>query len=111
MQKFIDSHWSWAMQFLYNTSAKICNKSANYKTQKFWFAVFEAWFKYIFHCLQQKTILKFVKRLILSKIYNYGLRLKNIQALSIKSARDLEFGNSRVRCAFLGKFCMYIINK
>ena len=57
----------------YNTSAEICNTSTNYKIQKFWFAVFEAWFKYIFHCLQQKTILEFVKRLILSKICSYGL--------------------------------------
>ena len=81
MQLFLDSHWSEAVQFSCNTSAEICNISANYKILKFWFAVFEAWFKYIFHCLQQKTILEFVKRLILSKICNYGISLKNIQSV------------------------------
>ena len=34
-----------------------------------------------FAVYKHKTILEFVKRLILSKICNYGIRLKNVQSL------------------------------
>ena len=81
MQKYLDSNWSRAVKYLCNTSGEIFNTSANYKIQKFWYAVFEASFKYIFYCFQHKTVLEFVKRLILSKMSNYGIRLKNIQSL------------------------------
>ena len=73
MQKFVDSHWSRAVQFSRKSCTEICNASANYKIQ--------IWFKFIFHCLQQKTILAFVKQLNLSEIYNYGTLLKIIQLL------------------------------
>ena len=55
MQKFLDSHWSRAVQFSCNTSMEICNTKANYKIQKYWVAVFEVWFRYIFRCLQTQN--------------------------------------------------------